>query len=379
MAGRVRHPIDVKSLEKYIQKHVPEIETPLDVKQFGFGQSNPTYQLTSPSGKRYVLRKKPPGKLLSKAAHKVEREHRIIAALGGGATDVPVPRAYCLCEDPAVIGTPFYIMSFLDGRIIEDPAMPDAASPAERSALWRAAVETLARLHRVDQQAVGLGSYGRANGFYDRQLATWKTICSAQASAADADTGKPVGQLPHFDEFLSFFSDAARQPVDRSSLIHGDYKIDNLVFHKTEPRVIGILDWEMSTVGHPLSDLANIMNPFYTAVMPGDKKYATSDAFQPGATPGLPDPETIMGWYAETAGWDPRSEINWGMAFSVFRLAAICQGIAARVATKQASSEQARKHAESLGPLAEFAWQLVGKEKQNKAKSTNGGKIAAKL
>ncbi|KAF7528025.1 hypothetical protein G7054_g10305 [Neopestalotiopsis clavispora] len=376
MAGRVRHPIDVKSLERYVQKHVPEIETPLDVKQFGFGQSNPTYQLTSPSGTRYVLRKKPPGKLLSKAAHKVEREHRIIAALGGGATDVPVPRAFCLCEDPAVIGTPFYIMSFLDGRIIEDPAMPDV-SPAERSALWRAAVETLARLHRVDQQAVGLASYGRPNGFYDRQLATWKTICGAQASAVDADTGKPVGQLPHFDEFMTFFSDASQQPVDRSSLIHGDYKIDNIVFHKTEPRVIGILDWEMSTVGHPLSDLANIMNPFYTAVMPGEKKYATSDAFQPGATPGLPDPETIMGWYAATAGWDPRSEINWGMAFSIFRLAAICQGIAARVATKQASSEQARKHAESLGPLAEFAWKLVEKEqKNNKKKNTT---LAAKL
>ncbi|KAF3004683.1 hypothetical protein E8E14_003682 [Neopestalotiopsis sp. 37M] len=378
MAGRVRHPIDVKSLERYVQKHVPEIETPLDVKQFGFGQSNPTYQLTSPSGTRYVLRKKPPGKLLSKAAHKVEREHRIIAALGGGATDVPVPRAFCLCEDPAVIGTPFYIMSFLDGRIIEDPAMPDV-SPAERSALWRAAVETLARLHRVDQQAVGLASYGRPNGFYDRQLATWKTICGAQASAVDADTGKPVGQLPHFDEFMTFFSDASQQPVDRSSLIHGDYKIDNIVFHKTEPRVIGILDWEMSTVGHPLSDLANIMNPFYTAVMPGEKKYATSDAFQPGATPGLPDPETIMGWYAATAGWDPRSEINWGMAFSIFRLAAICQGIAARVATKQASSEQARKHAESLGPLAEFAWKLVEKEQKTKKKNTNRSNLAAKL
>lgn len=378
MAGRVRHPIDVKSLERYVQKHVPEIETPLDVKQFGFGQSNPTYQLTSPSGTRYVLRKKPPGKLLSKAAHKVEREHRIIAALGGGATDVPVPRAFCLCEDPAVIGTPFYIMSFLDGRIIEDPAMPDV-SPAERSALWRAAVETLARLHRVDQQAVGLASYGRPNGFYDRQLATWKTICGAQASAVDADTGKPVGQLPHFDEFMTFFSDASQQPVDRSSLIHGDYKIDNIVFHKTEPRVIGILDWEMSTVGHPLSDLANIMNPFYTAVMPGEKKYATSDAFQPGATPGLPDPETIMGWYAATAGWDPRSEINWGMAFSIFRLAAICQGIAARVATKQASSEQARKHAESLGPLAEFAWKLVEKEQKTKKKNTNRSSLAAKL
>jgi aminoglycoside phosphotransferase (APT) family kinase protein len=309
-----------------------------------------------------VLRKKPPGKLLSKAAHKVEREHRIIAALGGGATDVPVPRAYCLCEDAGVIGTPFYIMSFLDGRIIEDPAMPDVASPEERTALWRAAIETLAKLHRVDYKKVGLGSYGRSGGFYHRQLATWKTICSAQASAVDADTGKPVGQLPHFDEFLRFFSDDAKQPSDRSTLIHGDYKIDNLVFHKTEPVVIGILDWEMSTVGHPLSDLSNIMNPFYTVSMKG-VQFSSSDAFLPGATPGLPTPETIVKWYADTAGWDPRSDVNWGMAFSIFRLSAICQGIAARVATKQASSEQAKKHAEALSSLAEFAWELVCKEK----------------
>ncbi|KAI1866081.1 uncharacterized protein JN550_007770 [Neoarthrinium moseri] len=361
MAGRVRHPIDVKALERYIEQHAPEIKTPLDVKQFGFGQSNPTYQLTAADKQRYVLRKKPPGKLLSKAAHKVEREHRIIAALG--PTDVPVPRAHGLCEDAAVVGTPFYIMEFLDGRILEDPAMPEAASPQERTELWRQAVVTLARFHAVDYRspAVGLDSFGKSGGFYDRQLATWRQICDAQARAVDADTGRPVGPLPHFDELLAFFADRSRQPRDRASLIHGDYKIDNIVFHKSQPRVIGILDWEMSTVGHPLSDLANLMHPFYTAAMPA--KYSSSEAFVPGATPGLPTPETVMKWYAEAAGWDPRPDINWAMAFSVFRLSAICQGIAARVATRQASSEQARKHSEAMGPLAEFAWQLVEREK----------------
>ncbi|KAK6071183.1 aminoglycoside phosphotransferase [Seiridium cupressi] len=360
MAGRVRHPIDVKALERYVEKHVPEIKTPLDVKQFGFGQSNPTYQLTSPSGARYVLRKKPPGKLLSKAAHKVEREHRIIAALG--STDVPVPKAYCLCEDASVIGTPFYIMSFLDGRIIEDPAMPGVPDE-ERTALWKAAIETLAKFHRVDFQKIGLESYGKSGGFYDRQLATWKTICTAQASTVDVETQKPVGPLPHFEQFLGFFSDRTKQPADRSGLIHGDYKIDNIVFHKTKPVVIGILDWEMSTVGHPLSDLANIMIPFYTASMKGETKYSSSDTFLPGVTPGLPTPEMVMKWYANTAGWDPRPDVNWGMAFSIFRLSAICQGIAARVATKQASSEQAKEHSKALEPLAEFAWELVGREK----------------
>lgn len=191
MAGRVRQPIDVGALERYINQHVPDIKTPLDVKQFGFGQSNPTYQLTSTTtGQRYVLRKKPPGKLLSKTAHKVEREYRIIAALG--STDVPVPRAYCLCEDDAVIGTPFYVMEFLDGRIFEDPTMP-GVSAAERTALWRAAAETLARFHRVDFVKAGLGGYGRHEGFYDRQLATWRQICAAQEKVVDVDTNEPVG------------------------------------------------------------------------------------------------------------------------------------------------------------------------------------------
>jgi aminoglycoside phosphotransferase (APT) family kinase protein len=246
MAGRVRHPIDVGRLEAYIDAHVPEIKTPLDIKQFGFGQSNPTYQLTSiPTGERYVLRKKPPGKLVSKTAHKVEREYRIIAALGregASPTAVPVPKAYVLCEDDAVVGTPFYIMSFLDGRIIEDPAMPGLEA-AERRKMWEAAVRTLALLHSVDPDAVGLGNFGKRKGFYNRQVQTWSTICAAQAATRDADSGEPVGELPHFGRMMEFFADEKRQPADRGTLIHGDYKIDNLVFHKTEPRVIGILEY----------------------------------------------------------------------------------------------------------------------------------------
>lgn len=337
-----------------------------------------------------MLRKKPPGKLLSKAAHKVEREHRILAALG--PTDVPTPRTYCLCEDASVVGTPFYIMEFLDGRIFEDPAMPDASSPAERRALWKSAVDTLARLHRVRPGDVGLETYGKSQGFYDRQLATWRQICEAQARAVDADTQKPVGQLPHFDELLAFFSGdkgtttttttTKNQPRDRGTLIHGDYKIDNLVFHRTEPRVIGILDWEMSTVGHPLSDLANIMHPFYIAsggTSSAMRHAGSSKAFLPGRTPGLPAPAELMEWYAATAGWDPRPEMNWAVAFSVFRLSAICQGIAARVATRQASSDKARNHAEAMYPLAEFAWTLVEKEMKGGGQSGGGGSISSKM
>ncbi|TGJ79632.1 hypothetical protein E0Z10_g9130 [Xylaria hypoxylon] len=373
MAGHIRHPIDVKALEQYLTQHVPEIKVPLEVKQFGFGQSNPTYQLTSSDKKRYVMRKKPPGKLLSKAAHKVEREHRIIAALG--PTDVPVPKAYCLCEDESVIGTPFYVMEFLDGRIFEDLSVPNV-SPEERTSLWRAAVQTLAKFHSVDVRKVGLESYGKSNGFYDRQLATWKQICTAQSEAIDVDTKEPVGQIPHFDDILQFFADKNIQPQDRATLIHGDYKIDNLVFHKTEPRVIGILDWEMSTVGHPLSDLANLLTPFYT--YEASKSYNRSDAFLPGTTPGLPTPDVVLAWYKETAGWDPRPEMHWALAFGVFRLSAIFQGIAARYATRQASSAEAKTYSQAFKPMGELAWSLVEQEKA-KYKTAKRGDVAAKL
>ncbi|KAI1812430.1 acyl-CoA dehydrogenase family member 11 [Poronia punctata] len=358
MAGRVRHPIDVQALERYISHHVPEIKVPLDVKQFGFGQSNPTYQLTSSDGKRYVMRKKPPGKLLSKAAHKVEREYRIIAALG--PTDVPVPKAYCLCEDDAVVGTPFYVMEFLDGRIFEDLSVP-GVSAEERSDLWREAVRTLAKFHGVDFRRAGLESYGKSDGFYDRQLATWKQICRAQATAVDVETELPVGDIPHFEEMLRFFADKSLQPKERATLVHGDYKLDNMVFHQTEARVIGILDWEMSTVGHPLSDLANLLMPYYT--QEANRTYNRSnEAFTPGATPGLPTPKLILEWYTEAAGWDPRPEMHWALAFSIFRSSAICQGIAARYATRQASSAEAQTYAKAFKPLGELAWKFVQQE-----------------
>ncbi|KAI2473063.1 phosphotransferase enzyme family protein [Annulohypoxylon bovei var. microspora] len=373
MAGKVRHPIDTAALERYISENVPEIKTPLDVKQFGFGQSNPTYQLTSPTGAKYVLRKKPAGKLLSQAAHKVEREHRIIAALRGSR--VPVPRAYALCEDPAVLGTPFYIMSFVSGRIFEDAAMPAVSSPEERTLLWRAAVEALAALHRVDPDAAGLGSFGKREGFYDRQLATWRQICDAQARTKDVDTGVPVGEIPHMAALTAFFGDKSLRPSDRATLVHGDYKIDNVVFAADAPRVAGILDWEMSTIGHPLSDLANLLHPFYSASMSApsnsDAKAAVSAVSHPGflpdATPGLPAPAQVIAWYAAAAGWTPSPEdVAWACAFSVFRLAAICQGIAARVARRQASSAEAQKHAAAMPLLGEFAWELVRREQEKR-------------
>ncbi|KAK4103104.1 APH-domain-containing protein [Parathielavia hyrcaniae] len=387
MAGRVRQPIDIGALEKWISRNVPQIEAPLDVKQFGFGQSNPTYQLTASDGTRYVLRKKPPGRLVSKTAHKVEREYRIIHALS--KTDVPVPKAYCLCEDTSVIGTPFYIMEFLDGRIFEDPVIPNVL-PDHRRAIWADAVRTLAKLHRIDPRSVGLENFGKSTGFYNRQVATWRGVCDAQAAVHDVESGEPVGPLPYFDELMTFFADETQQPADRGTLIHGDFKIDNLVFHKLEPRVIGILDWEMSTIGHPLSDISNLLTPYFTAGLDPSRSVNVHPGFLPRATRGLPTPDEITTLYfsvassasphsssleltlnnnpaADSAG-ETRRELQWAQAFNMFRQAAICQGIAARHAARQASSERARRYGDARAPLAEFAWELV-----QSARSGGGG------
>jgi acyl-CoA dehydrogenase len=355
MAGRVRHPIDQTALEAYLTKHVPAIACPLKLQQFSFGQSNPTYLLTDSAGARFVLRKKPPGKLVSRTAHRVEREYRIIHALAASpsSSKIPVPATYCLCEDESVLGSAWYVMEFLDGRIFEDFAMP-GVGPEERAALWRDAIRTLARFHAVDIEAVGLGNFGKVGGFYERQLTTWTAICEAQAKTVDVDTKAPVGKLPHMDELVQFFGDKARQPVDVATLVHGDFKIDNLVFHKTEPRVIGILDWEMATIGHPLSDICNFLMKFWGATattQPANQspQHWSDERFRPGATPGLPSREQLLAWYAveshaahaqvqaETPraqtrpglgfkamkaprGYDPTpEEVAWGMAFTVFR------------------------------------------------------------
>ncbi|QPH00913.1 hypothetical protein C2857_005017 [Epichloe festucae Fl1] len=364
MAGRIRQPIDEAAFSNFIEKNVPEIKLPIDVKQFGFGQSNPTYQITAADSQKFVMRKKPPGKLVSKTAHKVEREYRVLHALEN--TDVPVPKTYCLCEDASVIGTPFYIMAFLDGRIIEDFTLPDV-TPEERTAMWRAAIETLARFHAVDYKKVGLERFGKPSGFYNRQIQTWSAICLAQEAIEDVETGEKVGRLPHFEATVDLFANEKGQPRDRTTLVHGDYKIDNLVFHKTEPRVIGILDWEMSTVGHPLSDVCNLLMQYYMG-RHADAGVQSAAGFLPGRTPGLPTEEQLLGWYADMSGYDPRPDMSWGMAFSMFKLAGVCQGIAARYARRQASSEKAKQYATRRGPLAQFAWDLAQEADRKVAK-----------
>ncbi|KAL5621518.1 hypothetical protein BROUX41_006418 [Berkeleyomyces rouxiae] len=389
MASSVRQPIDEVALARYLATAAPTIPQPFTIKQFGFGQSNPTYQLTSRSvagvEQHHVLRKKPPGALVSKTAHKVEREHRVLSALRETA-GVPVPQTLCLCDDAGVIGTPFYIMEFVNGRIFENFLMPGVAA-ADRSAMWRHAVGVLAALHAVNYKSIGLETFGRPAGFFARQVATWKAICEAQQVVRDVETGEPVGQLPYMDELLAFFGDPANQPRDQARLVHGDFKIDNLVFAHDKPEVIGVLDWEMSTIGHPLSDLCNLLTKFILAnkaevvaaagitltavAAPSGNQLAVSDPnFLPGRTPGLPSLNDVVSWYAASSGYDPRigNELAYGMAFTMFRLAAICHGIAARYALRQASSAMAQQNGLQMVPLAEFAWALVLAAKKPKHK-----------
>ncbi|KAL4910576.1 hypothetical protein BDW74DRAFT_352 [Aspergillus multicolor] len=357
MAGPIRQPIDILALENYIRNNVPQILTPLDVQQFGFGQSNPTYLLTSKQdGHRYVLRKKPPGKLLSKTAHQVEREYRILDALRD--TIAPVPRVYTLCTDEDVIETSFYIMEFLDGRIFTDPGMPGVAA-GERREMWRSAIQTLVNLHTLSYEALRLGDLGKHSGFYARQIKTFTSLSRHQATTTDAESGIPIGPLPHLEDMASFFADPASQPKDRTTIVHGDYKIDNIIFHKTEPRVIGVLDWEMATLGHPLSDVVSLIAPFLPHTW-GARTQPSSfgSSVLKAQESGLPSLEECLSLY-QTSGYDVRSDLQWGRAFAGFRGAVIMQGIAARYSRRQASSASAREFGAMAWPTAEGVWELV--------------------
>lgn len=222
----------------------------------------------------------------------------------------------------------------------------------------------MAKFHRVDPKAVGMEGFGKPSGFYNRQISTFTAVSRAQAQAVDIETNEPVGELPHFDDMVRCFSNKATQPRDRGTFVHGDYKIDNLVFHKTEPRVIGILDWEMATIGHPLSDFCNLTSPYFL----GGAEHSV-DKFKPGAVPGLPTREECIRWYSAVAGWDPAPDTLWGDAFFAFRSSVIMQGIAARHALRQASSARAHEYALQTKPFALQAWERVKRVQEEGRKS----------
>ncbi|KAI8374484.1 kinase-like domain-containing protein [Radiomyces spectabilis] len=349
---RSGHELDVAKLEAYLGEHVPGFNRPLHISQFKLGQSNPTYLLKDGNQQQYVLRKKPPGQLLSSTAHAVEREYRILRALGTHS-DVPVPHVYTLCEDTSIIGTPFYVMEFLAGRIFADVRMLQLPFE-ERRQCWFSAVETLAKLHRVDFAAIGLENYGRNSGFYDRQMRSLSKVSQAQAETKDNETGDKVGPIPRLEEMFAWFK--RNQVKDQATIVHGDFKIDNLIFHPTEPRVIGVLDWELSTIGHPLSDLSNLLQPFY---IPPSQELAGFKGIKKEDLP-IPDAQDLMQAYCLCLGTTyPIDRWNFAVAFSFFRVSVILQGIAARVARKQASSAEAKSYAARFKPMAYLALQFV--------------------
>ncbi|KAI8976973.1 kinase-like domain-containing protein [Pilobolus umbonatus] len=357
---RQGHELNKDVLEAYLIKHVPGFTAPIHISQFKHGQSNPTYLIKDGNQQSYVLRKKPPGALLSSTAHAVEREYRIIHALGTH-TDVPVPKVYVLCEDVSVIGTPFYVMEFLKGRIYDDCRMLDIPFE-ERKKLWYSAVETLAKLHRVDYIAIGLGDYGRNSGFYERQMRSLLKVSAAQAAVKDEETGESVGPIPRLNEMIAWFR--KNQVEDKATLVHGDFKIDNMIYHPTEPRVIGVLDWELSTVGHPLSDLSNLLQPFYIPEGAGVLGFKSSKDPLP-----VPGADELMKVYCTHLG-EPYPIDRWlfAVTFSFFRLAVILQGVAARVARKQASSGQAKEYAKKFKPVAYIGLGIIDETTQNTSK-----------
>ncbi|KAJ9061786.1 hypothetical protein DSO57_1017196 [Entomophthora muscae] len=330
----VRQHVDVNSLERYIKQAGLPIDLPISLKQFKQGQSNPTYLITDCSGKKYVLRKKPPGTLISKKAHAIEREYNVLNKLKADGV-VPVPNVFSLCEDTSVLDTPFYIMEFLSGRIFVNIRLL-GLSMQERVNIWFSAIETLASLHKVNLKKAQLESHGKAGDYYPRQLSVLLKISEMQSRAAN------VEKLYRFEEIKKIFNE---NPIpDEVTLVHGDYKIDNLVFAQDSSKVLGILDWELSTIGHPLFDLSNLLQPFYTTGLPVTDNPACLAFLPLENDPGLPENfvETLLQKYCELTG-RPYPIPKWKtcVAFSFFRVSVIAQGVAARAARGQASSQNA--------------------------------------
>ncbi len=334
---REQHRFDTAALERYLRVHVTGFSGALTVKQFRGGQSNPTYYLTA-GGKEYVLRRKPPGKLLP-SAHAVDREYRVITALG--TTGFPVPRTYALCTDPSVIGTVFYIMDCVHGRVITDPAIP-GLTPSARSAMYDSLSHVLARLHTVDWQALGLADFGKPGNYFARQIHRW----TQQYRASETE------KIEAMERLIAWMPEHI-PPGDETTLVHGDFRLGNVIIHPSEPRVAAVLDWELSTLGHPLADLAYTCLPYrFTREWEGlaDKNLTEL---------GIPTEEAYVAAYCRRTA---RAEIpDWSfcLAFAMFRLAAIAQGIMGRVIAGTANDPNARERGARARPLAESAWALV--------------------
>jgi aminoglycoside phosphotransferase (APT) family kinase protein len=333
--------LDIDAIERYLGAHLPGFRGPVEVEKTPIGQSNPTFFLTTPSGD-YVLRRKLPGQLL-KSAHAVDREYRIMTALRNSA--VPVPETCLLCEDEGVIGSVFFIMRRVPGRTLIDPRLPGFA-PAARAALYDDMNRVLATLHQVDVEAAGLGDYGRPGNYFARQISRW----SRQYRASETET------IPAMDALIAWLEANTPEDDGRSGLVHGDYRIDNLLFHPTRPEVVAVLDWELSTVGHPLADLGYQCMQWR---MPVGEDGRGLEGVDRGAL-GIPAEEAYVQRYAGRMDWSDLPDMTFALAFSFFRMAAIVQGVVRRALDGNASNpERAMRMGRYVPLYAEKAMALV--------------------
>jgi aminoglycoside phosphotransferase (APT) family kinase protein len=331
-----RHRFDEGRLATWMSNHVEGFEGPLSVQQFKGGQSNPTYQLLTPHC-NYVLRRKPPGELL-KGAHAIDREARVISALE--KAQFPVAHVYGLCQDDTVIGTSFYVMEMVEGRIIWDATLPEVAS-SERRAHYEAMNATLAQLHGIDPQAIGLGDYGRGCNYLERQISRW---------TRQYLEGVDGGRDPYMDRMIEWLPE--HMPAgDEFAIVHGDFRIDNLIFHPEAPRILAVLDWELSTLGHPLVDFAyHLMMyrlpPLLIAGLVGSDLAAL----------GIPSESEYIAGYCQRTRRDAIPHLDFYLAFNMFRLAAIFHGIKSRIVRGTASSTHARDMVTAFPRIAKQAW-----------------------
>ena len=334
--------IDAARLELYLAAHVAGFAGPLTIKQFKGGQSNPTYLLETPA-RRYVLRRKPPGKLLP-SAHAVDREYRVIRALH--AQNFPVAEPLIYCEDASVAGTPFYVMSFVDGRVFWEPQMP-GSNAAERAAVYDAMNATIARLHAFDPGKIGLGDFGKGENYVARQVERW----SKQYRASETEK---IDAMERLIEWLPQHIPPGGPP----RLVHGDFRLDNLIIASGAPKIIAVLDWELSTLGDPLADFTYHLMAWHMPHSDSAAGTATLVGHELGRL-GIPSMADYVDAYVKRTGLDPRPALPVYLAYNFFRIAAILQGIIGRVRDGTATSEFAPAKAEMIHPLADKAWEFA--------------------
>ncbi|MFP5466497.1 MAG: phosphotransferase [Gammaproteobacteria bacterium] len=343
-----QHAVDIAALQSWLQQHLPGFSGPLTIEMFKGGQSNPTYKLLTP-GKAYVMRAKPgPVARLLPSAHAIEREFRVMSALRD--TGVPVARMHALCEDESVIGRAFYVMECVEGRVMWDQALPDMTRE-QRGAIYDEMNRVMAALHSVRPDTIGLSDYGKPGNYFERQIGRWSKQYVASIT-------QPIAAMDQLMEWLPRNIPAMARDESMVSIVHGDYRLDNLMFHPTEPRVLAILDWELSTLGHPLADFSYHCMAWH--IPPGAFRGIGGLDVQ---ALGIPTEDEYIARYCERTGFatpaELRADWNFYLAYNLFRLAAILQGIAKRVEAGTASSAQALNSAAGARPLAELAWSFA--------------------